>query len=49
LLFLIMLTTYLLYSPDYDKIYIGYTSDVEQRLLSHNVFAKKDRPQRLYI
>ena len=36
-----MFTVYILYSYNYDKIYIGYTSDIEQRLLSHNVFAKK--------
>ena len=36
-----MFTTYILYSPGYDKIYIGFTSDIEQRLLSHNEFSKK--------
>ena len=36
-----MFTVYLLYSKDYDKIYIGYTSDIEERLLSHNIYAKK--------
>ena len=34
-------TVYVLYSTKFDKIYIGYTSDLEQRLLSHNVFANK--------
>jgi len=29
-------TVYTLYSPDYDKIYIGYTSDLESRMISHN-------------
>ena len=29
-------TLYTLYSPDYDKIYIGYTSDFESRMISHN-------------
>jgi len=29
-------TVYALYSPDYDKIYIGRTSNFEQRLISHN-------------
>ena len=33
--------TYILYSIDYDKIYIGYTSNLEQRLLSHNQLATK--------
>jgi len=28
--------TYVLYSRDYDKIYIGYTSDLERRLYFHN-------------
>ena len=32
---------YVLYSKQYDKIYIGYTSDLEQRLLSHNKLGKK--------
>jgi len=36
-----MFTVYVLYSPDHDKIYIGYTSDLEQRLLSHNKLGKK--------
>ena len=36
-----MYTTYVLYSEKYDKIYIGYTSDLENRLLSHNEFGKK--------
>lgn len=36
-----MYTVYVLYSAAYDKIYIGYTSDLEQRLLSHNKLAKK--------
>lgn len=30
-----------LYSKKYDKIYIGYTSDLEQRILSHNKLATK--------
>ncbi|WP_225871370.1 GIY-YIG nuclease family protein [Pedobacter cryotolerans] len=34
-------TVYVLYSIKFDKIYVGYTSDLEQRLLSHNVFATK--------
>ena len=36
-----MFTVYVLYSRDHDKIYIGYTSDLEQRLLSHNKLGKK--------
>jgi len=31
-----MYTVYALHAPEYDKIYIGYTSNLEQRLLSHN-------------
>jgi putative endonuclease len=34
-------TTYALYSPDYEKIYIGFTGDLEARLLSHNKLGKK--------
>ena len=34
-------TVYALYSVRYDKLYIGYTSDLEQRLKSHNELAKK--------
>ena len=36
-----MLTVYVLYSKSYDKIYIGFTSNLEQRLLSHNELGKK--------
>ncbi|MEX2479157.1 MAG: GIY-YIG nuclease family protein [Gracilimonas sp.] len=36
-----MPTVYALYSPTYEKIYIGYTSNLEQRLLSHNKLGKK--------
>ena len=47
-----MYTTYVLYSEKYDKIYIGYTSNLQQRLLSHNELATKGwtvkfRPWRL--
>ena len=47
-----MYTTYVLYSEKYDKIYIGFTSDLERRLLSHNELATKGwtvryRPWRL--
>ncbi|HKK25567.1 MAG TPA: GIY-YIG nuclease family protein [Gracilimonas sp.] len=36
-----MFTVYALFSPSHQKIYIGYTSDLEQRLLSHNSLGKK--------
>ena len=36
-----MFTTYVIYSVKYDKIYIGYTSNLQQRLLSHNELATK--------
>ena len=36
-----MFTVYVLYSKKYDKLYIGYTSDLEQRLLSHNKLTTK--------
>jgi len=36
-----MFTVYILYSSDFDKIYIGYTSDIENRMLSHNKLATK--------
>jgi putative endonuclease len=36
-----MFTVYVLYSPTHDKIYIGYTSNFEQRFLSHNELGKK--------
>ncbi len=29
-------TVYTLYSPEYDKIYIGRTSDLNSRMISHN-------------
>ncbi len=31
-----MYTVYVLYSPSHDKLYIGYTSNLTQRLQSHN-------------
>ena len=34
-------TVYVLYSEKYEKIYIGYTSDLEARIKSHNEFATK--------
>ena len=36
-----MFTVYVLYSSSYNKIYVGYTSNLEQRLLSHNELATK--------
>ena len=36
-----MYTVYVLYSKQYDKIYIGYTSDLEGRLKSHNELSTK--------
>ena len=36
-----MFTVYVLFSPNFNKIYIGYTSNLLQRLLSHNELAKK--------
>jgi len=36
-----MYTVYVLYSKKFNKIYIGYTSDLENRLLSHNKLATK--------
>jgi putative endonuclease len=36
-----MFTVYILYSPSFNKIYIGYTSDLGNRFLSHNELATK--------
>jgi putative endonuclease len=36
-----MFTVYALYSKGYNKIYIGFTSNLQQRLLSHNESGKK--------
>ncbi|HNU87584.1 MAG TPA: GIY-YIG nuclease family protein [Ferruginibacter sp.] len=36
-----MFTVYVLYSKNCNKIYVGFTSDLEQRLLSHNELSKK--------
>ena len=36
-----MFTVYVLYSEKFDKIYIGYTSKLEQRLLEHNELGKR--------
>ena len=34
-------TVYILYSPRYNKIYIGYTSNLLERFKSHNILSKK--------
>ena len=36
-----MFTVYVLHALNYDKIYIGYTSNLKQRLLSHNELGEK--------
>ena len=36
-----MFTVYVLYSLSHNKIYIGYTSNLTQRILSHNELATK--------
>lgn len=36
-----MFVIYILYSPKYGKIYIGYTADLEARLMAHNLLAHK--------
>jgi putative endonuclease len=36
-----MFTVYVLYSEKYDKIYIGYTSSIEERLRAHNELSTK--------
>src|SRR5690606_12534863 len=36
-----MFTVYALYSEKYDKKYIGVTSNIQQRMLSHNQLSKK--------
>ena len=40
-LFQFMYTVYVLFSVEHNKIYIGYTGNLEQRLLSHNELGKK--------
>ena len=36
-----MFTVYVLYSETYNKIYIGYSANMEERLKSHNELATK--------
>jgi putative endonuclease len=41
-----MYQVYVLYSPSFDKIYIGHTSDLEARLRSHNEESTKGYTKR---
>jgi putative endonuclease len=36
-----MYTVYVLFSKKFNKIYIGYTNDLENRIISHNELGKK--------
>ncbi len=36
-----MFTVYVLYSEKYNKIYIGYTSNIKQRFIAHNELETK--------
>jgi putative endonuclease len=36
-----LFTVYVLYSKSFDKIYVGYTSALENRIHSHNEFVNK--------
>ncbi len=36
-----MYTVYVLYSPTFSKIYVGFSSDFEKRLISHNQLGTK--------
>ena len=36
-----MFTVYALYSKKYDKLYIGFTSDLKKRIQFHNELANK--------
>lgn len=38
--------TYVIYSDKYRKIYIGFTKNLNERLLDHNVRAKKGYTQK---
>jgi putative endonuclease len=41
-----MFFVYVLYSPYANKFYVGYTSNLESRLLSHNQLGTKDWTKR---
>jgi putative endonuclease len=41
ILFYMLFYVYVLFSPAWDKIYIGFTSDLETRIKSHNELATK--------
>ena len=41
-----MYTVYVLYSKPHDRLYIGMTTDLEQRMLSHNHLGKKGYTKR---
>jgi putative endonuclease len=41
-----MFFVYVLYSPSANKFYVGYTSNLESRLLSHNELGTKDWAKR---
>jgi putative endonuclease len=41
-----MFIVYVLYSPSVNKFYVGYTSNLESRLLSHNQLGTKDWTKR---
>jgi putative endonuclease len=41
-----MFFVYVLYSPSANKFYVGYTSNLESRLLSHNQLGTKDWTKR---
>ena len=36
-----MFTVYVLFSREHNKIYVGYTSDLNSRLDSHNIYSTK--------
>jgi len=36
-----MFTVYVLFSPKFRKIYVGFTANLEQRMIAHNQLAKK--------
>lgn len=47
-----MFYVYILYSPEFDKYYVGYTDDLERRLEEHNsnpkmTYTHKFRPWKL--